>query len=82
MHPQKPLNGQILLHPIPYPATIAAPIFPGIPYPATLSHKKEDAHAGRPSLTLDYLALYPCPVPNHARKRRNANSVRIIPCPH
>ena len=44
VHLKKPSNSQILLHPIPYPTAIAAPIFPGIPCPTAQKHKK-----GRPT---------------------------------
>ena len=86
-NPQKPSNSQMLLHPIPYPTAIAAPIFPGIPCHATQKHKKamprkstkKDAPRGTPCLTLIYLARYPCPVPNQPRKRYIASNDRIIP---
>ena len=43
--PQKAPNNQIILQPIPFPIAIAAHVFPAIPYPAALSHKKR----GRPA---------------------------------
>lgn len=43
--------------------------------------QKRGRPRGTPSVTLIYFALYPCPVPNHARKSCAASSARIIP-PH
>nr|DAN31491.1 MAG TPA: hypothetical protein [Bacteriophage sp.] len=48
MHHQKPLSNQTFLHPIPYPTAIAALIFLALPFPVSLSHKKEDAPRGAP----------------------------------